>query len=229
MQQLAENIWIVDGKTVPFLTLPFTTRMTIIRLANGDLWLHSPINYSETLASQIARLGTVKYLIAPNHLHHLFIPDWQVAFPDAQTFGTDELIEKRDDIPFDGSLNEQQTFPWQDEIGQVMFTGSRLMEECVFFHNSSRTLIVTDLIENFPKEGFTRVQQLLAKGTGILAPHGKMPIDWRLSFYFSKAKAREHLRTIKAWQPETIVMAHGCMIEQDAQVFLDKSFSWLEK
>ena len=49
---LALNIGIVDG---PFeyltvagirLPLPFTTRMTVICLANGDLFLHSPIAFN---------------------------------------------------------------------------------------------------------------------------------------------------------------------------------------
>jgi hypothetical protein len=48
---VAPNIGIVDG---PFeyltvggvrLPLPFTTRMTVVRLSNGDLFLHSPIKF----------------------------------------------------------------------------------------------------------------------------------------------------------------------------------------
>lgn len=121
------------------------------------------------------------------------MPEWQSHYPNAFTYGTNELIKKRTDIKFDSSFNDDLQWPWADEIKQVLFTGSPLMEECIFFHQESGVLIVTDLIENFPATDFTFWQRLFAKGAGVLAPNGKMPIDWRLSFIFSKSHAREHL------------------------------------
>lgn len=97
----------------------------------------------------------------------------------------------------------------------------------MFFHKSSGVLIVTDLIENFPKQHFNYLQQLVAKVVGILAPNGKMPIDWRLSFIFSKFLARQHLSQILSWKPNMIIMSHGLIVEKDAQVFLRHSFAWL--
>lgn len=44
------------------------------------------------------------------------------------------------------------------------------MEECVFYHSSSSTLIVTDLVENFSGKDFNYWQRVVAKGVGILAP-----------------------------------------------------------
>ena len=50
---VAPNIGVVDG---PFeyltvggarLPLPFSTRMTVVRLSNNDLFLHSPIKFEE--------------------------------------------------------------------------------------------------------------------------------------------------------------------------------------
>lgn len=227
MRKLAENIWIFDGEAVPFLSLPFTTRMTVVRLSDGDLWVHSPIKLSDELLCQLDELGKVKYLIAPNHLHHLFISDWQSHYPDAITYGTNELIKKRIDIVFNSSFNDEQQWPWANEIQQVLFTGSPLMEECVFFHQKSGILVVTDLIENFPSKDFNYWQRLLAKGVGILAPNGKMPVDWRLSFMFGKSHAREHLAVIFGWQPDMIVMSHGLIVESEAQEFLERSFRWL--
>ncbi|GHF85232.1 DUF4336 domain-containing protein [Thalassotalea marina] len=226
MRQLAENIWIVDGAPVQFLGFPYSTRMTVIRLSNGLLWIHSPIKLTDDLKSFIQQLGEVKYLIAPNHLHHLFLSDWQESF-NVELYGTDEVIKKRKDISFDGSLNEQRAWPWQDDIVQEMFTGSPAMQECVFFHQLSKTLIVTDLVENFSPHTFSGWRRWVAKYAGILAPHGKMPIDWRLSFMFGKSKARKHFSTIMSWQPHILVMAHGEVIEQQTEQFLMRSFNWL--
>ncbi|MBU77582.1 MAG: hypothetical protein CMK63_11365 [Pseudoalteromonadaceae bacterium] len=229
MEKLATDIWIFDGEAVTFFFLPFTTRMTVIKLANGDLWVHSPIHLSDALKSQIDQLGPVKYLIAPNHLHHLFLPQWIAAYPDAKTYGTSEVIKKRNDISFDASLNDDLDWQWQADISQELFTGSPFMEECVFFHNNSKTLIVTDLIENFSGDNFKAWQKWLAKGAGILAPNGKTPIDWRLSFMFKKPQARQHFEKILAWEPEVIIMAHGEIIKHHAMGFLRESFSWLNK
>ena len=227
MQNLSDNIWIFDGEAVSFLGLPFTTRMTIVRLSNGDLWVHSPIKITEMMTQQLSDLGKVKYLIAPNHLHHLFLAEWILKYPDVICFGTKEVINKRNDITFYASLNKSQKYPWQDEIKQVLFTGSALMEECVFFHCASRVLIVTDLVENFNTNNFKPWQRFIAKAVGIVAPNGKMPLDWRLSFMFNKSEARQHLQTMLSWQPEVVVMAHGIIIEKETKIFLQRSFSWL--
>ncbi|ASA57660.1 DUF4336 domain-containing protein [Vibrio gazogenes] len=227
MRAIGENIWIFDGKAVPFLTLPYSTRMTIVRLADQSLWVHSPIELNPDLKASVDTLGAVKYLIAPNQLHHLFISQWQDAYPEALTYGTEGVRHKRQDLTFNAMLSAQADYLWGDELDDVLFTGSRVMEECVFFHRPSETLIVTDLIENFSPKAFNIFQRLLAKLTGILAPTGKMPLDWRLSFMTGKATARAHLKKILSWHPKTIVMAHGVIVTEDAEKFLRRSFRWL--
>jgi len=227
MIALEHNIWIVDGSVVSFLGFPYTTRMTVIRLACGGLWVHSPIELEKGLANTLKKIGPVKYLIAPNALHYLFIEQWQRAYPQAITYATKELRLKRKRINFDHALTNDSDSPWQGEIHQLLFTGSRMMEEAVFFHQSSATLIVTDLIENFSPEHFNPLQRFIAKLVGILAPNGKMPLEWRLSFLFSRAKARSHMHVILAWRPRRIVMAHGKIVSADVDKFLRSSFSWL--
>lgn len=229
MQKLNESLWVFEGSNVSFFTMPFSTRMVVVQLADGKLWVHSPIKLTDALLQEIQQLGEVGYLIAPNHLHHLFIDQWQKAFPDALTYGTEEVAKKRSDLKFDGVLDSSQTenLPWHKELDQLLFTGSRAMEECVFFHKASNTLIVTDLVENFRPDFFKPWQRVIAKGVGILHPNGKMPIDWRLSFLFSKAEARQHIQTILSWKPETLIMAHGVIVEENASEFLKRSFAWL--
>lgn len=227
MEALGHDIWVFDGGSVPFLTLPFSTRMTIVRLSNGDLWVHSPVHLSGSIKEQISSLGCVKYLIAPNHLHHLFLAEWIAAFPDALVYGTDEVIKKCQELTFHASLNEKQHWPWRNDIEQEMFTGSPLMEECVFFHGASGALIVTDLVENFSGKGFNYLQRVVAKGVGILAPNGKMPLDWRLSFMFGKAGARKHLKRMLVWNPQILIMSHGEIVKDNTGEFLVRAFKWL--
>lgn len=57
MHAIGENIWIVDGEAVPFFTLPYTTRMTVVRQANYKLWIHSPIRLTPELQQEIDAFG----------------------------------------------------------------------------------------------------------------------------------------------------------------------------
>lgn len=93
LNPFGDNIWIVASKTVPFFGLPSTTRMTVVRLDDGALWLQSPIALSDELLEEVKALGEVSYLLAFNSLHHLFVKDWQQAFPNALSYATEELAK----------------------------------------------------------------------------------------------------------------------------------------
>lgn len=228
MKQIAPNIWVFDGEAVNFHSFPFTTRMTVVILSDGGLWVHSPIKLDATLKEKIDALGPVKYIIAPNHLHHIFVDRWQANYPNARSFGTAEVIKKCQDLTFDEVLSENFKAPWLNDIEQLLFTGSPAMQECIFFHKASKVLIVTDLIENFPPNSFTFFKRQIAKLTGIIAPNGKMPIDWRFSFYPKRSEARRHIQKILSWHPQVIILSHGLIIEENAEAFIKRAFKWVK-
>ena len=84
LKPFANQVWIVDGPEICMsvlgLTFHFPTRMTVVRLPSGDLWLHSPIAWSERLARSIANLGPVRRLIAPNAFHYRILASGGIAF-----------------------------------------------------------------------------------------------------------------------------------------------------
>jgi hypothetical protein len=65
------HIGVVDGPLEHLtmagirLPLPFTTRMTVVRLAGGDLFLHSPISFNAALARQLSSMGRIRHLVSP--------------------------------------------------------------------------------------------------------------------------------------------------------------------
>ena len=227
LNKVADYIWIIEGEAVSFFSMPYTTRMTVVRLQNGTLWIHSPLKISNALIEEVIALGEVKYLISPNKLHHLFLTDWIQQFPNAMCYCSPGLANKRPDINFSKNLGLKPENEWAKEIDQTIFKGSPAMEEVVFFHRESKTLILTDLIENFKPESFNGWQRLLAKLAGILSPNGKTPIDWKLSFVFGKKEAMKSLSILMNWQPENIILSHGECIFGDGLKFLKKSFSWV--
>ena len=227
LKTIGTNIWIYDGDVVSFYGFPYTTRMTVIRLSSSALWIHSPEKLNSELQKELETLGEVSYLISPNKLHHLFLEEWISAYPDAKTYAAPGLVEKRKDIHFTKELSDLAESEWKNEIGQTIFVGSSVMQEVVFFHFQSKTLILTDLIENFNDNHFFGWKKIIAKITGILSPNGKTPLDWRLSFIFGKSKARKSLDTIISWRPENIILSHGECVIGGGLKFIKKSFSWL--
>ncbi|WP_105170106.1 DUF4336 domain-containing protein [Pseudoalteromonas sp. T1lg23B] len=227
MKKIADNIWVFDGQSVSYFSLPHATRMTVVRFADNSLWLHSPIKMTDVILREVSSLGEVKYLIAPNELHHLYLHDWQQQFPEAMLMGTAQVARKRFDLAFNSLLSEDFLPPWPDDITYLLFTGSPAMEEAVFFHRPSRTLIVTDLIEGNANVGCEPSKNWLAKFAGVVAPDSGAFLDWRLSFTFHKEEARRHIEQMLSWHPRIIIMAHSQEVDHHAPLFLERAFSWL--
>lgn len=227
LKPYSQNVWIYEGETVHWHGMPYSTRMTVIELPNKKLWIHSPSKITDLLLEDIAALGEPAYLVSPNKIHHLYLKEWEEIFPRALLYAPPGLVQKRRDIDFDRELVDAPEKEWAMEIDQLIFRGSPAMEEVVFFHRPSGTLILADLIENFPAGHFRGIRKAIAKMTGIVSPDGKTPLDWRLTFLFGKNKARKSVDKMLAWQPKKIIIAHGECIDENAAQFVEKSFRWM--
>jgi hypothetical protein len=131
------------------------------------------------------------------------------------------------EIDFDRDLGDRAEPEWASDIDPLRFRGSRFMDEIVFLHRRSRTLIVADLVENFEparlRGGWGRVLRL----SGAIDPDGKTPIDLRMTFVGRKRAARDSLQRMLAWRPERIVLAHGRWYPSGGTAELARAFRWL--
>ena len=91
LTEIDRDIWIADGPSVPFLGVPYPTRMTLVRLSDGGLWLCSPIELTDELADAVQALGPVQHLVSPNKIHHLFLGQWAQAWPGAKLWASPGL------------------------------------------------------------------------------------------------------------------------------------------
>ena len=71
LRPLEVDIWTAEGPIVSFYTFAYPTRMVVVRLADGGLWLWSPIALTDDLVAETTALGDVRHLVSPNPLHHL--------------------------------------------------------------------------------------------------------------------------------------------------------------
>jgi len=230
LKPFAEEVWIVDGPLIrfgmPWPKFSFPTRATVIRLERG-LFIHSPTPLTPELGRAITEIGTPRWIIGPNRIHYWWLPDWSAAFPNAQVWLAPRIREQskgRIDLPA-AALEPGGAFPWDGAIDTVCLAGS-FMTEFDFFHRASRTLLLTDLMENFePERVHSAAMRLVLRLAGALAPEGGMPRDMRLAF--PKAGIKSAVETMLRWHPERIILAHGRCIERDAEARLRRSFHWL--
>jgi hypothetical protein len=226
LQALGDDIWLVEGPTVRFLGFPYPTRMAVIRLPNGDLWIWSPIALTPELERAVNQYGLVRYLVAPNKLHHLYLGDWKRTWPRAKLYAPPGLAKRRRDLDFDHQLMDTANPEWGDEIDQVIFRGSFAMDEVVFFHRASSTVIFTDLIQKFDPATLSGWRRVLMTLDGMVGPEGSTPREWRLSFWNRRA-ARRAAATVMAWEPRRLVFAHGrCVLEGGTEA-VRVSLRWL--
>ncbi len=229
LKSVAEGIWIVDGPRIHFYGVPFTTRMTVVQLENGDIWLHSPTRPTADLQAQIEALGPVRHLVAPNWIHYAYIAEWQEAYPNARAWCAPGVVERARKhgmaLHFDAALSDTPPPAWAGQIDQLIVKGSTTHREAVFFHRASKTLILTDLIENVPARLLSIWIRPLAWLGGILAPNGSMPRDMRHTFH-DRAALRVSLRRMIGWAPTRIILAHGDWFRSDGTGELKRAFGW---
>ncbi|MEJ2604810.1 MAG: DUF4336 domain-containing protein, partial [Gammaproteobacteria bacterium] len=132
LETVGNALWLAEGEIVSFYGFPYPTRSVIARLDNGDLWIWSPVRLTDALRSAVDALGRVAHLVSPNKLHHLYLQDWQAAWPDALLWGPASTIDKRPDLEFQPPLEDEAPAPWRGEIDQFWFRGSKAMDEIVF-------------------------------------------------------------------------------------------------
>lgn len=227
LQPFGQDIWIADGETVSVAGFNYPTRMAVMRLASGGLFIWSPTALTDELRSEVEALGPVRFIVAPNSLHHLFIQPWQAAFPGAESVAAPGLAKRRKDLAFSGELGDTAAASWAGDIDQVVVRGNAITTEVVFFHRVSGTVLFTDLLQNFRPGTFRGWRGLVAKLDRMTATEPQVLQKFRVAFTDRKM-ARVAVRAILKWPVQKVLMAHGAPVEADAAAFLRRAFSWLK-
>jgi len=226
LKEFGREIWIADGPDVAVFGFHYPTRMAVVRLRDGSLFIWSPIKLTDSLRSAVDAAGEVRHIIAPNSLHHLFLQEWKRAYPGAKVYAPPGLRKRRADIVFDADLGSEPSPDWAEEIDQVLMHGNLITTEVVFFHAGSATVLFTDLLQQLPANRIAGWRALVAKLDLMAGLEPSVPRKFRLAFTNRRA-ARDALGHILAWPAEKVLMAHGTPVEKDAPAFLRRAFGWL--
>jgi len=220
MNQLTEyikdQIWIHEYP-VRYAGINLFGRMTIIKLDNGELIIHDPCKIDELVKSEIDKIGEVKYIVAPGSYHHLFVTDFQEKYPNAETFLCPGLERKRPDIKFEWILGNKADPRWEKDIDQVLVQGTKFIWEVAFFHKSSKTMILVDLLENIGDDYQHPVSLLLRfwwKVVYKMWNNPKAAPEYQMGWGRKKI-VKNGLNKLLSWEAERIILAHGELIENN--------------
>ena len=125
LRQIDRHLWVAE-QPFKFLGLEVGTRMTAIELSNGSLVLISPIEISSEIQQQLNTIGTVRYLIAPNLFHYLYLAQAQQIYPQAQTIAPPGLAAKQPNLKIDRVFTEDLV-EFDSELEFVRFEGFRVL------------------------------------------------------------------------------------------------------
>jgi hypothetical protein len=228
LREISAGLWVFE-QPLRYMGFEMGRRMTIARLGEGALLIHSPAALNDRLRGQLDELGEVRFVVPASILHgHLHMGHYRDAYPHAKLYGVPGLARKRPDLRFDGELAEAAEPAWREDLDQKRFDGyrlgSRVLNEVEFFHRPSRTLITGDLCFNIGRDWPLKTR-LLAWGPRM-RPRLGPTVAFRLGIRDREA-ARTSVRGLLEWDFDRLIPGHGEIVESGAKQRFEADFAWL--
>ncbi|HXQ22323.1 MAG TPA: DUF4336 domain-containing protein [Candidatus Acidoferrales bacterium] len=223
LTRLTPDLWTVNRRQ-RLAGIQVGTRMTVIRLPEQRLWLHSPVALTPELRADLDALGTPCFAVAPNRYHHLYAGEYTTAYPDLQLFVAPGLDIKRPDLRIAGVLHDTGPDGWRDCIDQVVVRGYPMFNEVVFFHGASHTLLTSDLVFNIQGDSPALTRWIFR----AIAGYGRFgPTLFERVMIRDRATARVSFQRILSWNFDRVILAHGHVLERGGRDALRRGYAWL--
>ena len=223
LRPLGPDLWTC---AVPYwaMGLPLGRQLVAVRLPGGGLWVHSPVPMDPALRAELAKLGPVRHVVAPNLWHDECLREFQAEQPDALFHAAPGLAARKRDVRFGAELSDAPHPDWADVIDQHLVRGMPAMNEVVFFHRPSRSLILADLAFNFGPDGPWWFAALM-RASNAWGKFG--PTRLEKFMMRDRAAVRASVDRILAWDFQRVVVGHGHNVETDARARFAAAFAFL--
>ena len=128
-----DRIWTFEQpQSLGFTSVSVNTRMTVIKLNTGSLWIHAPIAPTEECLRLLDELNSpVEFIILPTfaYEHKIFVGPFSRKFPNAKVFVAPDQWSWPINLPPQlfgifpyGMLKDEDVdAPWSEEIEQKVF------------------------------------------------------------------------------------------------------------
>jgi hypothetical protein len=127
------------------------------------------------------------------------------------------------DVTFARELDLSPPVEWRQDLDQTLFPGG-YFKEFIFFHEKSKTLVLTDTIINIELDKMPEPWRTATKLSGMYHPHGQIFFGMRLPLLLQQQKARAAFAKIQSWRPERIVISHGRCFESRGDEVIRRIF-----
>ena len=227
----ADGVFVVDSVMPMGLGVVLPVRMTVIRLPDGSVLLHSPTRFGLALQARIEAIGPIRHMVAPNVAHWTFLQDWQRHVPGALTWAAPGLRERgqvrRSGVRLDHDLGPVAPEAWGGAIALDVVPGGLGFHEVALFHAATRTLVLTDLVLNLEPGKLPAALRPVVRLFGSVPPYGMPPPYLRAIVRMRSEEARAAAERLLAMGAERVVFAHGPWFERDGTASLRRSLRWL--
>ncbi len=221
LSSFTDDVW-TDTRQAKFYGVECGSRMTIVKLRSGGLFVHSPVGLDDETRAQVDALGEVRAVVAPSLFHHLHVGAWMAAYPKAHFAACPGLEWKRPDLAWTSVLGDQPHPIWADELGQVYFS-SRRENEVDFHLPRQKTFLCADALLNIgtlPGLG----SRIASKLMGNHAPG----VGWmEYIMVRNRQLARRQVDRILAWEFDKAILSHGAMVESGAHEVVRSAYAWV--
>ncbi|KZP25643.1 hypothetical protein FIBSPDRAFT_855572 [Athelia psychrophila] len=217
IREVAKDVWIFSRPFARFGLFPVGGRSTAIKLRGGGVWVLASTPLDAPTKAKIDELGPVQYIINPDIVHHLYLPEFKKAYPDAKLIGIAETLERTEDkaLKFDGVWGKDAPdakYGFEDDIQHCFFSGFK-NKDVAFLHKDSKSLIQADLLFNLPaNEQYSRSS---FPAFGRMGPASWLHQKAVASLGVDKAAMRRDATTVAGWDFTRIIPCHGDVIEND--------------
>lgn len=228
LRQLDRDLYCIDHDLRLF-GVCLGTRTSIVRLADGSLALHGPGSITPDDAAAIDALGEVSALIAPNLMHHMFLPAAQTRWPRAQLIAPSRLARKQPSLRLDitlshGDASRKLPDSLAGSLEPLYAAGMPALDEYAWLHAGSGTLILTDLAFNVraPQPLWTRLFMHANGGWDHFGPTRILRSSIK-----DPAAARSSIAALLSRDFDRVIVAHGSVYDSGAREALRRSYQWL--
>ena len=166
-----------------------SVRMSVIGVGN-DLVIYSPVALYDAHIAQIAALGRVGTIIAPNLYHHMFLRDAAAAFPNARVLVPRGLETKIGPVSRAETMTADVALGLPADIEHHVFAGHAIRETCLF-HRPTGTLITADLLYNYHAEQFPAERAFFS----LIGIYGRPAVPFYHRFAIQDKSGVQHCST----------------------------------
>ncbi|KAI0634776.1 hypothetical protein C8Q77DRAFT_1054843 [Trametes polyzona] len=220
IREVAPDLWTFSRPFTLLGLFPVGGRSTAIKLTTGDVWILASTPLTDETKEKLAELGQVKYIVAGNSFHHLFLKQYKDAYPAAKAIGPEDLNAKKAaegwqlDAAVFSAKSPDTVFGFEDEVEHCYFSGFG-NKDIAFYHKASKTVIAADLLmNNPPREQYSKSTK--SPKSRLLA--AMSPSGWQLRWFIwmkekDKAAMIRDAKKVYSWDFVRYIPCHGVSLD----------------